>query len=68
MQSLLNTCHPETHEILNNARAAYQSGEISKEDYNDVVLTCFRAEQEWKLKGMYPETKDNFNPVTSLTA
>lgn len=54
---LLNKAHPETHEILNNARVAWLAGEITKEQYNDVVLSCFRAEAERQmLAGKYPET------------
>lgn len=44
--NLLTKAHPETHEILNNARAAYINHEITKEQYNEIVMSCFRAEVE----------------------
>ena len=37
---------PETHEILTNARAAKDAGEITEQEYNDIVLSCFKAEAE----------------------
>jgi len=44
--NLLKHAHPETHEILNNARLAYRAGEITQEQFNEIVLSCFRAEAE----------------------
>ena len=37
---------PETHEILTNAPAAKDAGEITEQEYNDIVLSCFKAEAE----------------------
>jgi len=34
---LIKPAHPETHEILNNARAALEAGEITREQHADVV-------------------------------
>jgi len=50
---LITQAHPETHEILNNLRAAYDAGEISKEQYNEIVIACLRAETEWQVLGKY---------------
>lgn len=55
--NLLKKAHPETHEILNNVRVAYQAGEITREQYNDVVMSCFRAEAESQILGHYTEHK-----------
>jgi len=52
---LIKPVHPETHEILNNLQAAYQAGEVTTEQRNDVVLSCFRAEIESEVLGAYPE-------------
>ena len=51
LQKLITPVHTETHEILANARAAWQVGEITNEDYNQIILSCFKAEAErecWK--------------------
>jgi hypothetical protein len=53
---LITAVHPETHEILENARKAKEAGEITQQDYNDIVLSCFQAEESWQLADKYPET------------
>ena len=55
--NLIKTAHPETHEILNNARAALEAGEITREQHADVVLMCFTAEIEAEVLGRYPEVE-----------
>ena len=52
---LIKPAHPETHEILNNARAALEAGKITDEQHADVVLMCFTAEIEADVLGHYPE-------------
>lgn len=52
---LIKPAHPETHEILNNARAALEAGEITHEQNADVVRMCFTAEIEADVLGHYPE-------------
>jgi len=49
--NLLHKAHPETHEILANARTAYHAGEITQEQFNEIVLSCFRAEAERQMLG-----------------
>ena len=44
--NLIKRASKETHEILNNARTAYINHEITKEQYNEIVMSCFRAEVE----------------------
>ncbi len=46
MNNLIQKCHPETTEILTNARGALESGEITNEQYNDAVMMCIAAETE----------------------
>ena len=53
---LIYEVHPETREILLNARDAHQARQITDTQYNDVVRNCFRFEEEYKLIGKYPET------------
>lgn len=51
MIKLIRPVHPETHEILANARQALLDKEITQEDYNQITLSCFKAEAEreyWK--------------------
>ena len=43
---LIKSVHPETREILNNARTARDNEEITNEQYNEIVRSCFRAEVE----------------------
>jgi hypothetical protein len=45
---LIIKAHPETHEILNNARDAYLLGEITTEQMNYIVTSCIQAEREMK--------------------
>lgn len=52
---LIKPVHTETHQILNNLQAAYQAGEVTTEQRNDIVLSCFRAEIEAEVLGAYPE-------------
>ena len=47
----LNTCHPETHEIIINAESAYRDGEITLEQKWDVIKAAIAAETEMKLLG-----------------
>jgi hypothetical protein len=49
---LIIKVHPETHEILNNAREAYLLGEITTEQMNDIVTSCIQAERERKRLGI----------------
>lgn len=58
MNTLIKPCHPETTEILTNARAAWLADEITQEQYNDAVRACFTAEVEAEILGQYPETKE----------
>lgn len=48
---LIHKVHDETHEILCNARAALDAGEITQEDYNEIVRSCFAAEVERRVLG-----------------
>lgn len=57
--NLIKPAHPETHEILNNARAALEAGEITHEQHADVVRMCFTAEIEAEILGHYPESTEN---------
>lgn len=61
--NLLTKAHPETHEILNNARASWLAGEITTEQYNEIVLSCFRAEAEAQILGKYPEVAEEARRV-----
>ena len=47
----LKTCHPETHEIIVNAEAAYRNREITLEQKWDVIKAAIAAETEMKLLG-----------------
>lgn len=49
MNANIKQCHPETTKILTNARAALENGEITNEQYNDVVMMCIAAETEWAI-------------------
>lgn len=49
MNTLIKEVHPETHEILTNARAALDKSEITREEYEEIVKSCFLAEAEWKI-------------------
>ena len=49
MSKIINEVHPETREILLNARAAHETGKITDEQYNDVVKQCFRVEAEYQM-------------------
>lgn len=44
MNSMIKEVHQETHEILVNARAALDAKEITQEDYEEIVKSCFLAE------------------------
>ena len=57
--NLIKPAHPETHEILNNARAALEAGEITHEQNADVVRMCFTAEIEAEVLGHYPEVEES---------
>ena len=49
MNTSIKLCHPETTEILINAHTAYyENKEITKEQYNEIVFSCFLAEEEWR--------------------
>lgn len=52
MKSIIQEVHPETAEILDNARAAHKAHEITDEQYNEVVRHCFRTEEEYKLDAL----------------
>ena len=56
--NLIKPAHPETHEILNNARSALEAGEITREQHADVVRMCFTAEIEAEVLGHYPEAEE----------
>lgn len=47
--NLLTHASQETHEILCNARAAKESGEITQEEHEEIVRSCFRAEVERQI-------------------
>lgn len=49
MNSNIKSVHPETREILINARLAREAEEITEEDYNQIVLSCFKAEAEYQI-------------------
>lgn len=49
MNKTITKAHPETREILINARKAWENKEITQEQYNQIVLSCFKAEQERAL-------------------
>ncbi len=53
--NLIKPAHPETHEILNHARAHLEAGKITQEQHADVVRMCFTAEVEADVLGHYPE-------------
>ena len=42
----MKICCEETHEIITNAEHAYQDGEITKEQRDDVIKACIQAETE----------------------
>ncbi len=46
---LIDEVHPETHEILENLIEAVRNGEITIEQRNEIVKSCFRAEVERKF-------------------
>lgn len=50
--------HPETREILLNAREAWLKKEIDDQQYNEVVLHCFEVEAEYEILGKYPEAQN----------
>jgi len=50
---MITQAHPETHRIMNSLRAAYDAGKISKEQWNEIVIACLRAETEWQVLGKY---------------
>lgn len=56
--NLIKTAHTETHEILNNARADLEAGNITQEQHADVVRMCFTAEIEAEVLGHYPEVEE----------
>jgi len=47
---LINEVHPETREILLNVMASYRKGEISDEERDEIIRSCFRAEEERKFQ------------------
>jgi hypothetical protein len=49
----ITQAHPKTHEILANARAALEAGEQA--DYNEIVLSCFKAEAAIQILSSYAE-------------
>ena len=49
LNQFMKICHPETHEIITNAEHAYQDGEITKEQRDDVIKACIQAETESAL-------------------
>ena len=57
--NLIKSAHSETHEILNNARAALEAGNITREQHADVVRMCFTAEIEAEVLGHYPEVEES---------
>lgn len=58
MSNLIKSVHPETREILENARKAKEAGEITAEQEAEITLSCFQAEAARKLIGKYPETAE----------
>ena len=58
---LIHKVHDETHEILCNARAALKAGEITQEDYNEIVRSCFAAEVERRVLGEAAAALDTQN-------
>jgi hypothetical protein len=57
MNTLIKRLHPETHEIIANARyACYEEESITEEEYHEIIRSCFEAEAADRLKGMYHET------------
>lgn len=42
----LKICSDETHEIITNAERAYEAGEITREQRNEVITAAIAAETE----------------------
>lgn len=49
MNTTIKTCTEEQHEIINNARAAYERGEITKEQLHDVYYIVAREMAESEM-------------------
>lgn len=54
---LIQQVHPETHQILSNARADLDDKKITQEQYNEIVLSCFKAEAAAQMLSAYAEAQ-----------
>ncbi len=55
MNQFIHPCHPETAEILTNAEHAYQDGEITREQRNEIIMQCIELETNESMLKHYQE-------------
>lgn len=46
LNQFMRICHPETHEIITNIEHAYQDGEITRDERNELIKAAIAAETE----------------------
>lgn len=46
MNTTIKTCTEDQHEIITNAERAYEAGEITREQRNEVITAAIAAETE----------------------
>ena len=51
----IHPCHPETTEIITNAEHAYQDGEITREQRNEIIMQCIELETNEQMLKHYQE-------------
>ena len=51
LNQFMRICHPETHEIITNAEHAFEDGEITREQRNEIIMSCIAAETERLMLG-----------------